>query len=261
MTVQDVIDAMLSAVHCEPLEKTVDTLKTGDPGAEVTGIATTFLATLDVLRRAAGLGANMVITHEPTFYTSQDEVGALPGDGLVALKQRFIEENGIAIWRFHDHWHRHAPDGIVEGVVRQLGWEGHQSEDDPCVFVMPRTTVGALAAEVKRRLGTSSVRVVGDPEMACSVVALRVGAHASSSQIEILRRDGVDVLLAGETREWETVEYARDAAAAGQRKALILAGHCMSEEPGMEYLVEWLRPLVPGVSVTFVPAGDPFWCV
>ena len=43
------------------------------------------------------------------------------------------------------------------------------------------------------------------------------------------------MLVAGETREWETVEFTRDAVAAGKRKALILLGHANSEEAGMKY--------------------------
>ena len=64
--------------------------------------------------------------------------------------------------------------------------------------------------------------------------------------------------LPGEVREWETSEYARDAVAQGRDKALIVLGHAKSEEPGMAYLVEWLQPLVPGVTITHVPVGDAF---
>src|SRR6186713_2610108 len=46
-----------------------DGLKAGTPDAIVTGIATTAMATADVLRRAAAAGRNLVFTQEPTFYT------------------------------------------------------------------------------------------------------------------------------------------------------------------------------------------------
>jgi len=58
-----------------------------------------------------------------------------------------------------------------------------------------------------------------------------------------------------------TVEYVRDAADAGLRKAIILLGHCVSEEAGMRYLASWLGELLPDVPVEFLPAGDPFWSV
>jgi len=64
--------------------------------------------------------------------------------------------------------------------------------------------------------------------------------------------------VAGGAREWETVEYVRDAAAEGRAKALILLGHEVSEKPGMEYCARWLRGLFPHIAVTFIPAGEPF---
>src|ERR1700683_315379 len=57
--------------------QTVDTFKAGDPDTLVTGIATTMMATFDVLERAAASGKNLIVTHEPTFYGHQDETAAL----------------------------------------------------------------------------------------------------------------------------------------------------------------------------------------
>ncbi len=78
-------------------------------------------------------------------------------------------------------------------------------------------------------------------------------------QMRMLQRDDVEILLAGETREWETVEYVRDAAPAGKKKALILLGHANSEEGGMEYCARWFKKFVNEIPVKFIPAGDPFW--
>jgi creatinine amidohydrolase/Fe(II)-dependent formamide hydrolase-like protein len=69
------------------------------------------------------------------------------------------------------------------------------------------------------------------------------------------------VLLVGETREWETVEYAADAVSEGKRKALIVIGHVPSEQAGMEECARWLRMFVKDVPIEFVPAQQPFWTV
>jgi hypothetical protein len=66
-------------------------------------------------------------------------------------------------------------------------------------------------------------------------------------------------MVAGEVREWESVEYARDAVASGAKKALILVGRIVSEEPGMQVCAGWLKTLVPGVPVRHIAAGDPYW--
>jgi len=85
----------------------VDTFKAGDPDTPVTGVATTMMATFDVLKRAASEGANLVITHEPTFYSHEDKTESLEeaNDPVWREKENFIREHRIVVWRFHDHWH------------------------------------------------------------------------------------------------------------------------------------------------------------
>jgi hypothetical protein len=70
---------------------------------------------------------------------------------------------------------------------------------------------------------------------------------------------GVDAIIAGEVREWESVEYARDTLAAGGKKGLILLGRVLSEEPGMNVCAQWVRTLVPELTTTWIRAGDPYW--
>lgn len=43
-----------------------------------------------------------------------------------------------------------------------------------------------------------------------------------------------------------------------QEKGLIILGHANSEEAGMKWCADWLRSRFPGVSITHLPAGDPF---
>jgi hypothetical protein len=69
----------------------------------------------------------------------------------------------------------------------------------------------------------------------------------------------VDAIVAGEVREWESVEYARDVVAAGGMKGLILLGRIVSEEPGMNVCAQWLETIVPEVRTRSIPVGDPYW--
>jgi putative NIF3 family GTP cyclohydrolase 1 type 2 len=84
-------------------------------------------------------------------------------------------------------------------------------------------------------------------------------ASGLQKQVRALRRDDVEVLIAGEASEWEAVEYVRDANAQGRHKALILPGHEVSEEAGMEQCADDLRGLFPNLPVVHVPAGQPMW--
>lgn len=256
-TIQDAIDAILSAAEAESLPDTVDTVKTGDPSGPLRGVVTTFLATSGVIARAAELGANLIITHEPTFYAHRDETGWLESDPVYQAKRRLIDQHGIVIWRFHDYWHRTRPDGIVAGVLRQLGWEGYVDDQSPDVCTIPPLRLAELAALLKGRLHAPAVRVAGPANMVCRRVGLLVGAIGGEAQIRLLQRDDVDAIVCGEINEWETCEYARDAELLDRPKGLVVVGHANSEEAGMAYLAAWLRPHLPGVLIAHVPAGDP----
>lgn len=261
LTARQVVERIQKNVGVPWQAQTVDDFKAGNPDTRVTGVATTMMATLDMLRRAAASGKNLIITHEPTFYDHLDKAPDLEksNDAVMAEKKAFIEKNGLVVWRFHDHWHRRQPDGVIQGVVRQIGWEKFQNPKEQALFVLPETTVDRLAADLKKRFNAGAVRVVGDPHMKLTKAGLMPGAASSISQMRALESDDVEVLVIGETREWETVEYVRDAAAEGRRKALIIIGHVRSEQPGMEECARWLKTFLTEVPVEFIPASEPYW--
>ena len=103
------------------------------------------------------------------------------------------------------------------------------------------------------------MRVVGDPSLRVTGVAYRPGASGEARQIQALERDDVQVLVAGESSEWETVMYTQDAAEQHRKKALILLGHSTSETDGMQIAATWLRSLFPGLPVHYVSSGEPYW--
>lgn len=233
-----------------------DTFKAGGDATLVTGIATTVMSTFDVIKRAAASGKNMVITHEPTFWTGNDDARAFEKDAVYQQKLRFIQEHDMAVWRFHDHLHMRQPDMSSVGLADAIGWSKHLSRDEPRVYVLPRVRLRDMAKDIERRLRLPAIRVIGDPQTMVSRAALMQGTapfHAAT----VL--PNVDVIVAGEQREWEGVEYAFDANTAGQRKGLILIGHWVSEDQGMRVCAEWLKTFVPEVPIAWIPAGDPFW--
>jgi putative NIF3 family GTP cyclohydrolase 1 type 2 len=260
ITARELVTQIQKQVGVEWKTDTVDTFKAGNPDTPVTGVAVTMMATMDVLQRASAKGWNFVITHEPTFYAHLDTPEGIPeSDAVWAEKRAFIEKHGMVVWRFHDHWHMRKPDGIEAGNVHALGWEKFQRADNQYLFVIPETTVKQLARQVSEKLGSSVVRVVGDPDLKITKVGFSPGAAGSEREIRALEQDDVQVLMVGETREWETVEYASDAVTEGRKKALIVIGHIPSEQPGMEECTRWLKGFVKDVTVEFVPAKQPFW--
>jgi putative NIF3 family GTP cyclohydrolase 1 type 2 len=255
-TIQQAIDRITSRFEATADEHTVDTIKSGDPSEPVRGIVVTFMATREVLAQAVARGANLVITHEPTFYNHVDEEESLAGDATYQSKRKFIDEHGLAIWRSHDLPHIHQPDMIETGMIRELGWENGADPELPCTYNIKPQTLQELIEHCKAKLGIRMVKYVGDPKMICTKAVLCVGG--GGGQFEKLLKPGVQVVLAGESPEWITCEYARDAVAAGEKKALIVLGHANSEEGGMKWMAEWIAGILPEVKVEHIPAGDPF---
>ena len=51
----------------------------------------------------------------------------------------------------------------------------------------------------------------------------------------------------------------RNAASLGMSKGVIMLGHVISEQPGMEDLTNWMRTFLHDVPIQFVSAEEPFW--
>src|SRR5215467_3163083 len=234
VTAREVVARIQARVGVPWQAETVDTFKAGNPDTPVTGIAVTMMATMDVLNEKEN-------------------------DPVLAAKLAFIAEHHLVVWRFHDHWHRRNPDGIEAGMAHALDWDKQQDPENQYLFAVPETALESLAADLKKKLDIHVLRVVGDPLLKVKKVALVPGASGFQKETLALERNDVDVLVTGEPREWETVEYVADAVTQGKHKALIILSHIPSEQAGMEECTQWLKSFVNEVPVEFVPAKDPFW--
>ncbi len=262
LTAARLIERIQKQANVEWRAQTVDTIKAGSPETVVTGIATTMVATLDLLKSAAAAKRNFIVVHEPTFYSgAADEFHARnnPDDSLVQLKRKFIEDNNLVVWRFHDHWHQQKPDGIIRGMGSALGWTQYQAADNVRLYTLPKTTLAALASAIGDKLKIRAIRVIGDPKMEVSTVSFNPGSTPIQVVQRVISGDQVDVLVCGEPGEWDGGEYVRDAVAAGRKKAMIVLGHDLSEEGGMAECARWLKTFVTEVPVEFLSAGEAFW--
>jgi hypothetical protein len=111
---------------------------------------------------------------------------------------------------------------------------------------------------LKKKLNArGGIRVVGDPQARVQRIALLPGSTPLAASLAAL--PAVDVIVAGEVREWESTEYVRDVVSAGGRKGLILVGRILSEDAGMSACAKWIETLAPGMPVRHIPAGDLYW--
>jgi putative NIF3 family GTP cyclohydrolase 1 type 2 len=236
-----------------------DTFKFGGPETEVTGIATTAFATIDVIERAGAAGLNMIIPHEVTYWNDRDDVTVVSGDPLYATKVELMRRHNIVVFRIHDHMHAQRPDFTYVGTARDIGMDSrYETAPGSHRFVIPETTLGALAAEVQRRTSARAIRVVGDPDVRVRRIQLGVGYGTPP-----IHDAGIDVVISGEQQEadggFDSPEYVMDAAALGVPKGWIMLGHTVSEEAGMLEMAQWIETFVPEVPVQLVKAGEPFW--
>ena len=153
-----------------------DTFKSGGPDSEVTGIATTAFVSLDVIRKATAAGLNMIIPHEDTFWNDRDDQGVVAQDAVYKQKLELLNKHNVVVFRIHDHMHAQRPDFTYVGSARAIGLDPkHEDPPGSHRFVIPETTLAALAADVKHRSGARALRVVGDPRAKVSRIRLGVG--------------------------------------------------------------------------------------
>lgn len=234
-----------------PKPSDLDSCKAGDPNIEVQKIAVCCIATPDVIRQAADWGAQLLVTHEPTFYDHFDHLDE--NDPLTQKKQELVQNSGLTIWRFHDCPHS-SPDIIQTGLIKALGWQGNY--DGKLRFdLQTPSTARILAREIEERLSLGHVRIVGNPDAACKTIALCVGAWDLTP---ILRDPTFDLILCGEMCEWKDAEYMRDAAQLGWDRALLILGHMGSERDGMKLWAGQIAAAYPALSVRYFDCGEVY---
>lgn len=258
-----------------------DDYKAGDPEAECTGVVVAMSPTIHVIRRAIEIGANLIVVHEPTFYTSLDETGWFEdfGNSVYEEKQKLLDDHGITIWRDHDHMHAHQPDGIFTGVIKYLGWEGKVFTDYNTgafahfIVDVPEMTLQELLKHLVDTIGMNGTRYIGDLETKVKKIALvghlfpmnlqatRPDGKPKEYGVQIIKtlEEGVDVIIPGEVIDWTVLSYVRDAMQLKKGKAMINLGHYNWEELGMKYAQDWLSELLTGeLPVTYVPSEDMY---
>ncbi|WP_426323529.1 Nif3-like dinuclear metal center hexameric protein [Microbacterium sp. E-13] len=258
VSARDISERIKAKLRSEGIEwqrSNADGFTLGDPDARVRGIAVTFKPTMSVLAEAVARGTNLLISHEATFWDGFDSPQLLSDDPIRRQKIAFARDHDLVVWRMHDHMHRIDPEPIFDQLIRRLGWaSSFAGLQDLHRLEIDGTTLEALATHIQDRLDTANVSVVGDPSMVVRSVGF--GVHGLSTVLPALNQ--ADVAIVGETGEYDTYEYVRDAVALGQRRALIRIAHQRLEEWGVAGFAEWLRPLVPGLPLDTIDAGDPF---
>ena len=240
-----------------PPEKTCDTLKAGNEEKEIKKIAFTMFATVDVIRQAGEWGADVLITHEPTYYTHFDDTTDSP---IATKKRALIEASGLVIYRYHDCMHFRAVDQITDGMLRELGISGsfERTPHAASYRFVPDEPLSAyeFARRAEESLGIPHVRIAGDRHHKAKTVAACFGTPGGV--FDLLRDESIDMVVTGEACEWALAEYARDAAALGIPKALVVMGHIGSEKGGMRYLAKRIGIEYPDLDARYFECNEVY---
>ena len=232
----------------------------GDMEKDVKSIVVCLIATPDVLRRAHEMGADYILTHEPTFHDIikgfKDEEAFLKDD-VAVMKRALIEKYDIPIYRFHDYSHFSDTDKIHAGFVKKLGLKGEFDGLRKFTLETP-LTIDELEKELANKLDLKHIRFVGERNKTVKTISLCAGSWGNLTLYDQLNREGIDCVLCGEICEWSILEYVRDAAQLGIDKALFVLGHMSSERSGMEYVAQYINENIDGVTATYIDCEEVY---
>ena len=250
---------------------TRDQILYGNPNQECCGIVTTCWASADVIRKAQELKANLIIVHEALFWYRKDETAWLSEseNATFFAKKKLLDESGIVVWRNHDYVHSGIPlngeyvDGIFYGIAKLFGWENYRIKDERLIriFEFPATTVSDFAQELIVKFGLNGLRIIGALENSIKKVAItmHIIGEYDKEILKTIAKENIDAIIALEITDFTVSEYIRDSAMLGFAKTVFAVGHFNVEEPGMEYMVEYLpAALQTNIPCTFVKSGDMY---
>ncbi|HUW34158.1 MAG TPA: Nif3-like dinuclear metal center hexameric protein [Planctomycetota bacterium] len=230
---------------------TCDGLKLGKPDAQISGIATTHVATVPVIRQAIQLNCNLIITHEGVFYNGDAGSAA---DPVSARKLDILQENSIAVYCMRDLWDTFENYGTVDSWAAQLGLgKAVKADGLRKIYEVPTQPLLEFSRRVKEMMHLQAVRVAGDVQNSVSRVGLGAGEHGRADDLIACAAMGADCFVAGESTEWIAARYAVDAGI-----SMIVTGHTESENPGMENLAKFIKERFPEMHVEFLDAGNVY---
>lgn len=260
------MQAFLRSLH-EVSEPSVDRIVIGDPLTKISKIGTCWQPYFSTLRMAKDQGINLMIVHEPTFYTHWDldqenEMFVSTSSpakekylAAVENKKRWIEENEMVIIRSHD-----VPDilkgyGMPFALGHSLGYENKdivKSKDYYNVYKVNEDTAWNVARNIASKLlvlNQPGVAFYGDKDRKVKSVGLGTGCICDPMQYQELNPDLV-VAIDDTIRTWTQTSYAEDTG-----NPLVVINHGTSEEMGMRLLNQHLSKNIPEMEFIHLNQG------
>jgi len=264
-TVEDLLQFLTSLTELP--SKTVDRIIIGDAKTKVKKIGTCWMPYWETCRKAVEAGVNVLVTHEPTFYTHWD-LDEKQGDyynspeftknkylELVDKKKKWIKDNGLVIIRNHDTMDALKDVGIPFALGQFLGLPNGDIINSRTYYNVykiekqPAKKVAGMIAQRLAQLGQPGVAFYGDPEFPVSSVGIGTGCICNPMDFADLKPD-MFIAIDDVVRTWTQTTYASDS---GQ--PLVVINHGTSEEAGMRMLNQIIKKKFPNLETIHFEQG------
>jgi putative NIF3 family GTP cyclohydrolase 1 type 2 len=252
--------------HIRLPEKTVDRIIIGDPSTKIKKIGTCWMPYQETCKKAVESGVNVLVTHEPTFYThwDLDEKQAFQSSpeftknlyaSQIEKKKKWITDNGLVIIRNHDTLDALKDVGIPYALGKFLGFENSEiiaSRTYYNVYKVKKQSASIFAGKIAKKLseiGQPGVAFYGDPEYQVTSVGIGTGCICDPLEFADLKPD-IFISIDDVVRTWTQTSYATDTG-----KPLIVINHGTSEEMGMRALNLLISNKFPSIETIHFNQG------
>jgi len=265
VTVAELQKFLVSLTQLKP--KTVDRIIIGNPEITVKKIGTCWMPYWETCKKAVKSGVNVLVTHEPTFYTHWDldektedyfrspEFTKQAYLEQVEKKKKWLIENGLVIIRNHDTMDALKDVGIPFTLGKYLGFNNSDiiaSRTYYNVYKVSKQTATTFAGKVAGRLseiGQPGVAFYGDPDYPVASVGIGTGCICDPMEFADLKPD-IFIAIDDVVRTWTQTAYATDTG-----KPLIIINHGTSEEMGMRMLNQIIKQKFPNIETAHFNQG------
>ena len=248
-------------------EPSVDRVIIGDPATEIKKVGTAWMPYWETLKEAHAQGVNVLVVHEPTFYTHWDLeaentdwlAAPSPGrDNYLKIrddKKKWIEDQGMVIIRCHDVLDKVKGWGIPFALGQALGFTNEDIIRSRDYYNVYKTKPGK-AIDIARRVAKSlsvanqpGVAFYGDENYRVETIGLGTGTICDPLKFADLQPD-IYISIEDSVRTWIQTYYATDSG-----KPLIVINHGTSEEFGTRSLSQHLNENLKDIEVIHFPEG------
>jgi putative NIF3 family GTP cyclohydrolase 1 type 2 len=244
-------------------EPSCDRIIVGNPDTIIKKAGTVWMPFLNTLKEAVSKGVNVLIVHEPTFYTHWDldvknydtqSYYDKPSPAreqyieIVNEKKEWIEKNGLVIIRSHDVMDIIKKFGMPYALGRKMGLTEKdiiRNRDYYNVYKVERDSAKNIAAMIAGKLkdlNQPGVGFYGDPERLVTTIGMGAGCICDPQEVADMNPD-MYIVVDDKMRAWIQGTYAEDTGI-----PTVVINHGTSEEGGMRLLNRHLGEALPEIE-------------